>query len=123
RIYYRKGAVDPFVSTQAVSGGGGSYTFTIDYSLVTGGTVATGDTIQYYVVAQDGAATPNVIANPSGGASGYTANPPAAATPPTTPNSYQIVPPISGIKTVCALGCDFTTLTGATGIFNAINTS
>src|SRR6185436_11709900 len=119
-IYFRKGAVGAFASTQATSGGGGSYTFTIDYSLVAGGSVTTGDTIQYYVVAQDGAATPNVISNPAAGAGGFTANPPAAATPPTTPNSYTIVPPIGGIKSVCASGCDYTTLTGATGIFKAI---
>ena len=120
-IYYRKGVVGAFSSTQATFGGGSTYNFTIDYTLVGG--VVTGDTIQYYVAAQDGAATPNVTTNPVAGASGFTANPPAAATPPTSPNSYLIVPPISGIKTVCASGCDFTTLTGATGIFNAINTS
>ncbi|HXU46805.1 MAG TPA: hypothetical protein VN783_14855, partial [Thermoanaerobaculia bacterium] len=120
-IYFRKGIAGAFASTQATSGGGGTYNFTIDYSLVAGGSVTTGDTIQYYVVAQDGAATPNVTSNPVSGAGGFTANPPAAGTPPTTPNSYLISAPIIGIKTVCASGCDFTTLTGATGIFKAIN--
>ena len=120
-IYYRKGNVGAFASSQGTSGGGGTYNFTIDYSLVAGGSVAIGDMIQYYVVAQDAAATPNVVGNPSAGAGGYTANPPAAATPPTTPNSYLISAPFTGIKTVCAVGCDFTTLTGATGIFKAIN--
>ncbi len=120
-IYFRKGNVGVFASTQATSAGAGVYNFTIDYSLVAGGSVAIGDTIQYYVVAQDGAATPNVISNPVSGAGGFTANPPAAATPPTTPNSYLISAPITGIKTVCASGCDFPTLTGATGIFKAIN--
>ncbi|MEP7010694.1 MAG: hypothetical protein ABJC13_10255 [Acidobacteriota bacterium] len=120
-IYFRKGIAGALASTQATSGGGGSYTFTINYALVAGGSVTTGDTIQYYVAAQDGAATPNVTTNPVAGAGGFTANPPAAATPPTTPNSYLISAPISGIKTVCASGCDFPTLTGATGIFGAIN--
>ncbi|MEP7010695.1 MAG: hypothetical protein ABJC13_10260 [Acidobacteriota bacterium] len=120
-IYFRKGVAGAYSSTQATSGGTGVYNFTIDYSLVAGGSVAIGDTIQYYVVAQDAAATPNVISNPVGGAGGFTANPPAAATPPTTPNSYLISAAIAGIKTVCASGCDFTTLTGATGIFKAIN--
>ncbi|HEV8240631.1 MAG TPA: DUF11 domain-containing protein [Thermoanaerobaculia bacterium] len=120
-IYYRKGVVGAFTAAQATFGGGSTYNFTIDYAPLGG--VVTGDTIQYYVAAQDGAATPNVTTNPVAGAAGFTANPPAASTPPTTPASYQIVPPISGIKTVCASGCDFTTLTGATGIFNAINTS
>ena len=120
-IYYRKGNAGAFAATQATSAGGGVYNFTIDYSLVAGGSVAIGDVIQYYVAAQDGAATPNVITNPVMGASGFTPNPPAAATPPTTPNSYLISAPITGAKTVCASGCDFTTLTGATGIFKAIN--
>ncbi len=120
-IYFRKGIAGAFASTQATSGGAGAYNFTIDYSLVAGGSVSIGDTIQYYVVAQDAAATPNVTSNPAAGASGYSANPPAAATPPTTPNSYLISAAIAGIKTVCASGCDFTTLTGATGLFKAIN--
>jgi len=120
-IYFRKGNVGAFASTQATSAGAGVYNFTIDYSLVTGGSVAVGDTIQYYVAAQDSAATPNVITNPVAGAGGFTANPPAAATPPTTPNSYLISVAFTGIKTVCAVGCDFTTLTGATGIFKALN--
>lgn len=119
-IYFRKGNVGAFAATQATSDGAGVYNFTIDYSLVAGGSVAIGDTIQYYVVAQDAAATPNVISNPVSGAGWFTANPPAAATPP-TPNSYLISAPISGIKTVCAAGCDFATLTGATGMFKAIN--
>ncbi len=100
RLYYRK-AADPFVTTQCTFVSGSSYTCTFDYSLLVGGTVTTGDTIQYYVVAQDTAAIPNVSANPSAGAGSFTANPPAAGTPPTTPNSYSIIgPPLSGDYTV-----------------------
>ena len=121
RIYYRKGVAGAFATTQAAFVSGSSYTFTIDYSLVTGGSVTSGDTIQYYVVAQDTVVPPNGSANPSTGAAGFSFSPPAVATPTTTPNSYSIVPAISGTKTVCASGCDYTTLTGATGAFNAIN--
>src|SRR5262249_37667855 len=87
-----------------------------------GGVVA-GDTIQYYVAAQDSAATPNVTTNPATGASGFTANPPAASTPTTAPNSYSIATAFTGSKTVCASGCDYTSLTGAApgGIFAALN--
>ncbi|MEO8168838.1 MAG: hypothetical protein ABI623_11355, partial [bacterium] len=66
---------------------GSTYTFTF------GSRVVAGDTVGYYIVAQDSASTPNVGAYPSGGASGFTANPPTAATPPTTPSSYLITPP------------------------------
>ena len=118
RVYYRKGTSGAFASTQASSGGGSAYTFTIDYSLVTGGTVAVGDTIQYYVAAQDTASTPNVTTNPSAGASGFTANPPAASTPPTTPNSYIIQASISGTFTVGG-GGNYATLTAAAADLNS----
>jgi parallel beta-helix repeat protein len=61
------------------------------YAFSFGGGVAVGDTVSYFVVAQDSASTPNVGAQPSAGAGGLTANPPAAATPPTTPSRYLIV--------------------------------
>ena len=60
----------------------------------------TGDTVRYYVVAQDLATPPNVGANPSAGAGNFTANPPRAGIPPTTPNSYVI--------TASALSGDYT---------------
>ncbi len=122
-IYFRKGNAGAFAATQATSGGGGSYTFTIDYSLVSGGSVTAGDTIQYYVAAQDGAVPPNVAVSPSAGASGLTSDPPAAATPPTTPNSYLIAVQLSGIKTVCSAGCDYASLTAAGGVFATINSN
>jgi parallel beta-helix repeat protein len=116
-LYYRKGTSGGYTGAQCVFTAGSNYNCTFTYSSL-GGVVPT-DTIQYYVVAQDNAA--NVSVNPSAGAGGLTANAPAASTPPTTPNSYLIATPISGTKTVCASGCDYTTLTGATGIFKAIN--
>src|SRR4029077_18285559 len=87
-LYYRKGMAGAYTAAQATSGGGSSYTFTINYGMLGG--VMIGDPIQYYVVAQDTAATPNVGSNPSAGAGAFTTNPPAAGTPP-TPNSYTIV--------------------------------
>jgi len=118
-LYYRKGVAGAYSSAQCTSTGGSNYDCVFTYSVL-GGVVA-GNTIQYYVAAQDSAATPNVTTNPSTGASGFTANPPAASTPTTAPNSFLIATAFTGTKTVCASGCDFTTLTGATGIFNGIN--
>ncbi|QQS35336.1 MAG: hypothetical protein IPM56_13930 [Ignavibacteriales bacterium] len=72
-----------------------------DYTFSFGAGVVVGDLVEYYVVAQDGATIPNVGAFPSAGAGGFTANPPAASTPPTTPSSYLIVDaPLSGPYTV-----------------------
>ena len=99
------------------------YSFTIDYSIIFGGSVANGDTIEYFVVAQD--AANNLGSNPAGaGASG---NPPVQNinAKPATVNSY-LISELSGTKSVCpGGGCDYTSLTGPApgGIFAAINSS
>lgn len=83
-----------------------------NYTYSFGNGVSPGDVVQYYVVAQDNASTPNVSAFPSAGAGGFTTNPPAASTPPTTPSSYTIVGALSGTFSVGA-GQDYATLTAA----------
>ncbi|MBL7703074.1 MAG: hypothetical protein JNM14_12550 [Ferruginibacter sp.] len=100
--------------------GSSPFDFTIDYSLLNGAPVAVGDVIQYFVVAQDLAATPNVGIN-----SGNFAATPAsvaltAASFPVggTINTYTIIPSISGIKTIPG---DYASLTLAGGAFEAIN--
>ena len=72
------------------SGATATYLSGSNYQFSFGSGVTVGDTVFYYVVAQDNATTPNVGAFPSGGASGFTANPPAAATPPTNPSGYLV---------------------------------
>ena len=82
-------------SVQATFLSGSNYQFTF------GSGVVTGDTVKYYICAQDGATTPNVTCSPLAGAGGFTANPPAASTPPTNPSYYLIVNlPLSGSYTV-----------------------
>lgn len=117
-LYFRK-STDPWASNPCSNVSGSSYTCTFDYALIGG--VVLGDTLSYYVAAQDTASPPNVTTNPSAGASGFNANPPAASTPPTTPNSYRIVTAFSGTKSVCASGCDYVSLTNAGGAFEALN--
>ena len=106
----------------AASNASSPYTFTVDYSIINGGGVAAGDTIEYFVVAQDDAN--NFSSNPAGAKSA--GDPPIqhVIAKPTTINSYSIVAnTISGNKTICASGCDFSSLTGAGGVFAAINNS
>ncbi|MBL0154104.1 MAG: hypothetical protein IPP93_11685 [Chitinophagaceae bacterium] len=91
-----------------------------NYQFSFGAGVSAGDVVSYYIVAQDNAGTPNVGSFPSAGASGFTANPPAAATPTTSPSTYSINIALSGTKTVGASGADYATLNAA---FNAYNTS
>src|SRR6185503_5579333 len=66
------------------------------YQFSFGSGVVIGDVVSYYIVAQDNAGTPNVNPVPSDGASGFSVNPPAASTPPTTPSSYTILTSLSG---------------------------
>jgi Secretion system C-terminal sorting domain len=99
------------------------FTFNIDYALLHSGGVSAGNTIQYFVVAQDLAATPNIaIKNGNFSLSPSTVALTAANFPiGGSPNSYNIVSPLGTTLTVGLLG-NYTSLTGANGLFNAINT-
>lgn len=110
-VLYWKINAAAYTSVQATPLGGGQYQFTF------GAGAVLGDAVSYYLVAQDTAASSNVGASPSSGASGFTTNPPAAATPPTIPDSYGLFP-IAGTKTV-GLGGDYATLTAAVADLNA----
>lgn len=110
-LYWRINAGAYNVST-GVSIGAGNYNFAL------GGGAVVGDVVSYYIVAQDGAGTPNVISEPSNGAAGFTANIPAAGTPPATLNSYTVQSNLApGTYTVGAAGT-YPTLTAAVNAYN-----
>ncbi len=131
RFYYKKSTDnDAFVGNTSgdngwkyvvASNSSSPYSFTIDYSLINGGSVANNDVIQYFVVAQD--ASNNLVSIPDGAtASG---NPPADNIngKSTTVNTYTILTTtLSGTISVGS-GQTYTTLTGAGGLFAAMNTS
>jgi len=114
RVYFKKSTDAGYVSTQC----SGAYNCTINYSLVGGGSVTTGDIVQYFVVAQD--TVGNLAANPGSGFAGTDVN--TVSSPPTTPSSYTIVAPISGSVNVGSAET-ITSLTNAGGIFDVINNS
>ncbi len=119
RIYYRKNAGAYFSQACGLASGtlqNGSWGCTINNADFGGVVVA--DVISYFVIAQD---TLGNLASNAVGAVATDVN--TVTTPPSTPNSYSIAATIGGIRTVCAAGCDFTTLTGAGGAFSVINTS
>lgn len=97
RFYYKKSSnSNTFgANTSATNGwkwvesasGVSPFNFTIDYSLLTGGSVAVGDTIQYFVIAQDTPIVANVTANPSAGFVGTSV---ANITSAPAPNYYVI---------------------------------
>ncbi|MBK7376716.1 MAG: right-handed parallel beta-helix repeat-containing protein [Chitinophagaceae bacterium] len=109
-LYWRINA-GSYNAATGVSLGSNQYQFTF------GAGVVLADVVSYYIVAQDNAGTPNVGAFPSAGAGGFTANPPAAATPPSTPSSYTIQANLSGTYTVGAGGA-YTTITAAVAAYN-----
>ncbi len=79
----------------------GSYVSGDEYSFSFGAGVVPGDTVFYYLAAQDNATPPNIGVIPNAGAGGFTANPPAVSTPPTNPEGYIIVNvPLAGDYTV-----------------------
>jgi hypothetical protein len=86
RLYFKRGASGTWQSVTATTVSPPTYSFTFDYSLVGG--ISAGDTIYYYVAAQDIVTpTPNSGTNPAGGGG---INPPGS-TPPTLLNSYRIL--------------------------------
>ncbi len=134
RIYYKK-STDQNLFSGNTSGDDGwkwvesgnpasPFSFDIDYSIIFGGTVSAGEIIQYFVVAQDLATTPNVGIN----SGSFTVTPASVDLDPTvapiggTIKSYTIVPSITGVVLV-GTGQTYTSLTAndGTGLFKAIN--
>ncbi len=96
-----------------------SYISGSQYDFTFGSGVVTGDVVTYYIVAQDVVVpVPNIGSSPSAGAAGFTYDPPACSTPPTTPYSYTIIGTLSGTYSV-GVGQTYTTLTAAITDLNA----
>jgi hypothetical protein len=124
RVYFKKNAGGTWQSTTGslTSGTGrsGTWTFTIDNSLMGG--VVGGDQIYYYVIAQDVSSVPSIVSNPAG-VTATDVNTVSAA--PGTPNSYLIgsacnaptVPTVSASPSTICAGAN-TTLSIASGSLN-----
>ena len=98
--------------------GSGPYNFTLDYSLINGGSVALGDSIQYFVVAQD--AANRFTSNPVGATA--SANPPVQnVNGHGAVNSFSIVTAISGGTVTVGSGGTYPSLSGPDGLFTALN--
>jgi hypothetical protein len=113
RVYFRKGTSGAYVST-ACSGSAPNFTCTIDNAQIGG--VAAGDTVNYFVVAQDTAG--NVAANPSAGFAATDVN--TVTSPPTTPAAYLVVAPFPAAVNV-GTGEAYASLTNPGGLFEALN--
>ncbi|KAA9333032.1 T9SS type A sorting domain-containing protein [Hymenobacter busanensis] len=127
RLYYKKNSdANAFNVPNDATGNGWKWTeatgtaspfsFTLDVSKLRAAPVA-GDSIQYFVTAQDLVTPPNVSASPG---TGFAATSVAAITSaPRRPNSYRVLGFISGIKTVgVSAAADYPTLTAAVADLN-----
>ncbi len=120
RVYFRKSFSGSWNSTQGVRISGtpsnGNWQFTINASLAGG--LTGGDSIYYFVIAQDSTVSNNIGSLP-GGAEATDVN---TINVYPTPYVYRVLPIISGTFTVGS-GGNFTTLTANDGFFNFINSS
>jgi hypothetical protein len=131
RVYYKKASnlnslpatndntTDGWKYAEA-SNASSPFSFTIDYSIIFGG-VASGDAIEYFVVAQDLAPTPNVGDN----VATFTLAPTSVALvagnfPVSGTNAYNLTTGLTGTVTIGASGT-YTSITGTGGLFEAIN--
>lgn len=135
RLYYKKSTdANNYVGNTSVDNGwkyveasnsSSPFTFTTDFSIINGGSASSGDVIQYFVVAQDNWATPNPNVGIQIGT--FTATPisvalTAAAFPITSSiNSFTFSS--GGLASNVTIGASgtYTSLTGAGGLFSAIN--
>ncbi|MEP7107592.1 MAG: hypothetical protein ABI760_06405, partial [Ferruginibacter sp.] len=132
RIYYKRFSdanawLDNTSSTNgwkytAATNSTSPFTFIIDYSLLFGGSTVTAGAIQYFIVAQDKATTANIGINTGAFATSPSSVSLTSVAFPIggTINSYKI--PFIGTYDV-GNGEVFTTLTGADGLFAAINSA
>jgi len=104
-LYWKKASSTTWTGVTSEFIGNDQFSFTF------GTGSAIGDTVSYYIVAQDSIATPNLAAFPQFGAMSFSANPPYCE-PPTTPMMYSVLNAISGVIPV-GVGQEFTTLTDA----------
>lgn len=119
KVYFKKSFAGTYNSAGAarISGSAqnGQWNFTIAASTMGG--LSIGDSVYFYLVAQDSSLGNNLSSMPAG-AIGSNVN--SITTPPTTLFSYRIVPGLSGTVNVGA-GQTYTSLTGVGGLFEAIN--
>lgn len=128
RLYYKKSTdANSFGANTAVANGwkwveatnsSSPYSFTIDNTLIYQGSPASG-TIQYFVIAQDLASTPNILCWPLAGSAATGVG--SVTTAPTTPNSYIILQaPVAAeetSKTITSFQANWSASTGATSYY------
>ncbi|MCX6304792.1 MAG: T9SS type A sorting domain-containing protein [Bacteroidetes bacterium] len=106
RLAWKKFYTGTWNYVDGVSIGSSQYTFTF------GAGVSSGDSVYYYVLAQDQFTTPNVGTYPLIGSGGFSVSPPAASVPPTATSAYKVIAGRCGTLTV-GVGKFYQTITQA----------
>lgn len=123
KTYYRKNSAAWQNATGTLSSGSGTNgTWSFTLSAAAMGTLTIGDTIKYYIVAQDLVGTPNISSNPTGVVA---TDVNTVTSEPSSVNQTRIVDPLNNSFTIgnaadCGF-CDYTSLSGTNGFFAAIN--
>ncbi len=115
-VLYWKRNSETFTAVQGISLGSDQYSFTF------GASVVQGETVSYFVAAQDNSANTNVSIYPSAGSFNLYANSPGCTTTPTSPSTYVFAESFSGTYYVGS-GQPYTSLSSSGGLFSAINSS
>jgi len=116
RMYYKKNSGGSYFSDTGVEAPADSFSFTINTATLGG--VTAGDTVFYYVAAQD--SLNNAGTNPGG--TSPTINPPNATV--ANPNFYNVQPTISGTVTIGAgPGPELATFATIKAFFDSVNAS
>jgi hypothetical protein len=121
RIYFRKMSTGTYVSSTGVLVSGTTknsvWNFTISTSAMGG--LTANDSVYYYIIAQDSTVSNNITSMPAG-VDAVNVN--SVVGDPAVPNTYKIQQLIGGSFDVGS-GQLYTTLTGANGLFNYINSN
>jgi hypothetical protein len=122
RLYWKINRTGSYSAITGTSVGNSNYSF--NFGLGAG----PGDSVFFFIVAQDSNIIPRTSCYPLLGAAGFSANPPQVSKPPTNPDYYQILPElpggnyyIGGSGSSPAIGCNFVDITQAFYVLNNIS--
>jgi hypothetical protein len=115
RIYYKKGAAGLYSPGSGTEGPTDTWTFTINHTTI--GATGVGDTVFYYVAAQDSAG--NAGTSPAG--TSPTIDPPNATV--AAPNFYRIAASFAGSVTIGSAGPELATFPTVKAFFDSVNAS
>jgi len=130
RLYYKKATdADAFAGNTSAANGwkytvatnsASPFDFVMDYSIINGGSVAPGDNIQYFIVAQDAA---NNFTSKAVGATASSATNPVQNIngAPLTANLNSFIIINSNMTGTYTIPGSFSSITGTGGLFQAIN--